>query len=158
MTGGTFNNTNSVIMFNGNTDQNIQTIAPFNSLNVNKTSVLFTLSNDVTVNAILSFSKGNIQTGNNKIIIPALGSVTGAAKTTGWVNGNLQRNFSIGSNGLRLFDIGDSGFYSPATVQFANVSTSGNVVAAVIGKEHPQIDFSGISKDLDVNGNKIIPR
>jgi hypothetical protein len=151
MTGGTFNNTNSVIRFDGSLNQDIQTIAPFNSLNVAKTSDTLKLSGDITVNAILSFTNGKIQTGDHTVILPASGTVTGASQSTGWVFGNLQRNVAAGSNVSRTFVIGGAGYYSPATVLFASVTTTGNLKASAASTDHPQIDYSGIKKNYDVN-------
>lgn len=151
MNGGTFNNANSVIRFNGVNDQIIETIAPFNSVNINKFSGAVNLSSDITVNGILSFSSGKIETGNYTVIVPSTGSVTGAAQNTGWINGNLQKNVSTGTAVSRTFEVGSASYFSPATILFASVGTAGNVIASATATDHTQVDYSGIDSTRTVN-------
>ncbi|MEO6719010.1 MAG: hypothetical protein ABIN67_01550 [Ferruginibacter sp.] len=151
MTGGTFTNTNSVIKFNGITDQSIQTIAPFNSININKTAGVVNLLSDITVNAILSFTLSKIKTSTYKVIMPSTGTVTGAAQSTGWVRGNLQKNVATGSNVSKTFEVGDSLYYSPATVLFASVTTAGNLIGKATISDHLLADYSGIDTLKSVN-------
>ena len=148
---GTINSGTSTFILNGTGAQDIFSLSNFNNLTIKKASGSTTMSSNVTVNGILNFIAGTIKTGSNLLIQPSTGTVTGAAQNTGWVNGNLQKSIATGSNISRTFEIGDSLYYTPATMLFANVSVGGNLTANTTPAEHPQIDLSGINKNLDVN-------
>lgn len=151
MTGGTFTNTNSTILFNGTDDQKIQTIAPFNNVTLNKIFGSLSISNDITINKTLTFAKGTIRTGSNKVIIASSGNISGAGPTKGWVFGNLQKNIPVGSSVSQLFEIGDSLNYTYANILFSNVTTAGNVIAGVTPTDQPQSYYSAIDPGKSVN-------
>lgn len=152
MTSGTFTNTGSTFVFNGTAPQSINSTGAFNNLTVNKTTNPITLASNVTTNGILKFSAGKIQTGSSfSVIIPAGGSVTGAAQGTGWVHGKLQKNIATGSAVSRTFEIGDNTSYTPATVLYASVTNSGNLSAVTTTPDHPNISTSGINTIKSVN-------
>ncbi|MEP6948564.1 MAG: T9SS type A sorting domain-containing protein [Ginsengibacter sp.] len=148
---GTFAGGTGTIQFSGNASSNISGVTIFKNLTIKKASGLTTLSSNATVNGVLNFITGIIQTGNNLLIQPSSGTITAAAQNTGWVNGNLQKNIAVGSNVSNSFEIGDANYYTPVTILFANVSISGSLTANTTPADHPQIDFSGINKDLDIN-------
>jgi hypothetical protein len=151
MTSGTFTNTGSTIVFNGAATQDISSTGAFNNLTVKKTTNPVTLSSNITVNGVLNFITGKIQTGNNSVILPATGSVSGALQSTGWVYGKLQKNIATGSNVSRVFEIGDNTSYTPATLLFASVTTAGNLSAVVGTPDHPNLGTSGIDATRSVN-------
>ncbi|SKC99049.1 hypothetical protein SAMN05660461_1349 [Chitinophaga ginsengisegetis] len=152
MTGGTFTNTGSTIYFNGTADQSIASTGAFNHIKVNKTTGLVTLFTNATVNGTLTFMAGKIRTGTtNAVIIPATGTVSGAAQNTGWVYGRLQKNVATGTNVTRTYELGDSLNYTPATTLYANVSVAGNVLAGVYAVSHPNLLTSGLNTSRKVN-------
>lgn len=151
MTSGTFTNAGSTIYFSGRANQQVASTGAFNNIRINKTAGQVALQTNVTVNGSLTFTAKNIKTGNNTLIIPAGGTVTGAGQNTGWVYGRLQKNVAVGSSVSRTFEIGDSLVYSPATTLFASVSTAGNVTGVAIPGNHPNIATSGIDTTKDVN-------
>jgi len=152
MTSGTFTGTGSTIVFNGAAAQDISSTGAFNNLTVKKTINSVTLSSNITVNSILNFITGKIQTGSsNSVILPASGSVSGALQSTGWVYGKLQKNIATGSNVSRTFEIGDNTSYTPATIIFASVTTAGNLSATVGTPDHPSLSTSGIDATRSVN-------
>ncbi|HVI47043.1 MAG TPA: hypothetical protein VM802_19355 [Chitinophaga sp.] len=151
MTGGTFTNTGSTIWFSGITTQNINSTGAFNSIRVNKPTGQINLLSNATANGTLTFTRGNIKTGSNAVIIPAGGTVTGAGQSTGWVYGRLQKNVSTGSAVSRTFEVGDSLVYSPATTLFASVGTAGNILGSVTAGSHPGLSSSGINTSKKVN-------
>ena len=106
------------------------------------------LANDLTINGTLTFTAGIITTSSNKVVIAAGGSVT---RTSGHVNGNLQKNIAAGSNVTQVFEIGDAATFSPATVIFATVTVSGNLVSFATAGDHPNISTSGADPNLSVN-------
>ncbi|MCX2449653.1 hypothetical protein OQX61_00080 [Pedobacter sp. PLR] len=151
MTSGTFTNTGNTIVLSGSTAQLVSSTGAFNNLTINKTTAFATLSSNVTVNGVLNFAAGKIKTGSNRVIIPATGNVTSASQATGWVYGKLQKNIATGTNVTRIFEVGDSISYTPATVLFAAVSTAGNLSSVVFNTDHPNLATSGISAGSSVN-------
>ncbi len=108
-----------------------------------------TLSNNLNINGVLTFTSGIITTSSaDTVIIASTGSVS---RTSGHVNGNLEKYFPTGSNVLRLFEIGDATTFAPDTVSFASVTTGGNLISSTAAGEHPQIASSKISSSSDVN-------
>jgi hypothetical protein len=151
MTGGSISGTNTTYTLNGTEDQQLKLLSNLVKLTINKSSGIVVLGSDITVNNITTFTKGNIQTGNYKVIIPSGGSVVGAGQSTGWVNGNLQKNIATGSSISRTFEIGDSTYYSPASILFASVGTAGNVIAKAVPSDHPESGYSLIDTTKSVN-------
>jgi hypothetical protein len=151
MTSGAFTNTGSTILLYGAGTQSISSTGSFNNLTLNKTAGLTTLSTDATVNGVLNFTSGKIRTGSNTVILPAGASISGASSTNGWVFGRLKKNVATGSNVTRAFEIGDSTNYTPATLLFASVSVTGNLVAATTVSDHPNLASSGINSNKSVN-------
>ena len=143
MTSGTFNNNNSTVNFNGTGVQNISSTGAFNNVTINKTSGSTNLLSDITANGKLNFVKGNITTGNNKMIIPQTGNVTGAGSGTGWVNGNLQKYMGSLSGGT--FEVGDALSYSPVSASFSGTFTPGSIIAKVIDRPQPNVASSTIA-------------
>ncbi|MEY3437880.1 MAG: hypothetical protein RL265_465 [Bacteroidota bacterium] len=108
-----------------------------------------TTSNDVTVSELLTLTSGIIETGSNRIILAATGSVT---RTSGHIYGNIRRYAPTGSVTAFLLPIGDAVNYSPVTIDFAgSVSGTGYLDAVVaIPNVAPEV-ASGISQTKYVN-------
>jgi len=151
MTSGAFTNTGNTILLSGTGTQDISSTGTFNNLTLNKTAGLTTLSTDATVNGVLNFTSGKIRTGLNTMILPAGASTSGASSSSGWVFGRLKKNVVTGSNVTRVFEIGDSTSYTPATLLFASVSVTGNLVAVTTTSDHPNLATSGINNNKSVN-------
>jgi hypothetical protein len=151
MTGGVLSGTNSTYILNGTNDQTLTLLSNLIKLTVNKSSGSVNLGSDVTVNNILTFTSGNIKTGNYKVVIPSTGTVNGAGQSTGWVNGNLQKYVATGASVSRTFEIGDSVYYTPASLLFSNVSTAGNFIAKATPTDHPNADNSGLDTTKSIN-------
>jgi hypothetical protein len=152
MTSGTFTNAGSTIVFNGAAPQDIFSTGAFNNLTVNKTVNPVTMTASTTVNGVLRFSAGKIQTGSSfSVILPAGGSVTNASQATGWVFGRLQKNAATGTAVARTYEIGDNTSYTPATVLFASVGTAGNLSAVTLTPDHPNIAASPLDPAKSVN-------
>src|SRR5882724_8805013 len=106
-----------------------------------------TLNSSPPINGTLTFTAGVITAGSNTVIIPLAGTVS---RTSGHVNGNLQKNVGAGANVVRNFEVGDSSIYSPVQVTFANVTAAGNLIAKAVSGEHPDIANSTIDALKDV--------
>lgn len=147
MSGGTFTNTNTTIRFNGTGAQTVSSTGNFNSVTVNKASGAISLSSNITVNATLTLTSGNITTNANTLIIPSSGTVS---RTSGHIIGNLQKNVATGSPS-RTFEIGDATVYSPAALTFASVTVAGNLVASTTTGDNSDVLNSGINPNKSVN-------
>ncbi|MGE7773225.1 hypothetical protein ACQKLP_00790 [Chitinophaga sp. NPDC101104] len=151
MSGGTFTNTGSTMVFAGTGTQQVSTIAPFNNFTVNKAAGFVQLATDVTVNGTLNFLAKNIRTGDMTVIMPTGSNVTGAAQATGWVFGNLRKPVPTGTGVARTLEVGDSLRYAPATLTFASVGTAGTVTAKTVGADLPDLNLSGMDAAKSVN-------
>ena len=147
---GIINSGTSTFKLNGSGTQDIYTASAFNNLSINKTSGATTLSSNATVNGVLNFIAGKIQTGSNMLIQPSTGTLIGAAQNTGWVNGRLQKNITTGAT-TKTYEIGDATSYTPVSLAFASVTTAGNLTAFTIAGDHPNISSSTISASRSLN-------
>ncbi len=149
---GTINSGTSTFTLNGTGSQNINTGSALNNLTINKAANSATLSSNVSVNGVLNFAGGQIQTGSNRLIQPSSGTVTGAGQTTGWVNGFLQKNIATGTTS-KTFEVGGPNNYTPVAVAFAGVTTAGDLTASVVSGDHANIGTSTINAAKTVNRN-----
>ncbi|WP_205943428.1 DUF2341 domain-containing protein [Pedobacter polaris] len=147
---GTINSGTSTFILNGTSTQNISTGSAFNNLTINKASGLSILLSDASVNGVLNFIAGKIQTGNYKLIQSSTGTITGAGQHTGWVNGKLQKYIITGATN-KIFEVGDATNYTPVTIAFANVTTAGNLTASTTASDHANIGSSVINPALTAN-------
>src|SRR6185436_1479610 len=86
-----------------------------------------------TVNGTLTLTNGTINTGSNKIVLPAAAIIS---RTNGWVNGNLQLGFD-GTHVTRTFTIGDASNYTAIDMNFNGLNVSGNVTASTTAGDDP---------------------
>ncbi|HTB51951.1 MAG TPA: gliding motility-associated C-terminal domain-containing protein [Ferruginibacter sp.] len=133
-TGGTFSTGKGTVDFDGSTTQTFTTnlaSETFNSLIIANTSANVVLAKNLTVNDSLLFTKGLLVTGANTLTMATGGIVSNASQSTGWVDGNLQRN--ITGTSPYVFDVGDATKYTPATITFNSVTTPGEITVSSAG-------------------------
>jgi len=147
---GTLNSGTSSFILNGTGLQEVHSGSAFNNLTINKVADVVSLNSDISVNGTLDFIAGQIQTGTNRVILPASGAITGAGQTTGWVNGDLQKNIPTGAPS-KTFEVGSPNNYTPATVAFASVTTAGDLTASAISGDQASIGSSTINPAQSVN-------
>jgi|GEM_PF-7035529 len=145
---GTFTQGTSTIILSGTSNQSVggSSANIFNNLTVNNAAGV-TLTADATVNATATLTSGIVTTNAFKLIIATGGTV---ARTSGYVNGFLQKNVATGAPS-RTFEVGGSSVYSPVTVVFTGVTTAGNLIAKATDGDHPDIVNSGIDASKSVN-------
>ncbi len=119
----------------------------FRNLHLNNTAG-FTQAVNNTVTGILTLASGILSTGSTLMIINNTG---GVSRTSGHINGNLQRYVATGANVSRVFDIGDAGRYGPVTLTFASVTTGGYVTARTTGTDHPSVTSGLLNSSRSVN-------
>jgi hypothetical protein len=87
-----------------------------------------TMSGNVSVSSSLNLTSGILNTTSAyTLTVTSVGTVT---RTSGWVNGNLNRNINVATNTSRVFNVGDATNYAPITLTFANVTTQGNLTVS----------------------------
>lgn len=146
---GTFTSNLAIYTFSGAAAQTFTgtnaaaTSFAFLTLN-NASGLTLTGAHTLQVTTLLTLAAGKITTGANHVYVSNGSNVSGA--TTGrFVEGNLRKPFSSG-NPSRIFEVGgNSGTsYSPVSVSFATVSTSGDLTVSSTSGQHPQIATSGL--------------
>jgi uncharacterized repeat protein (TIGR01451 family) len=105
------------------------------------------LTGNVSVASTLNLSSGLIQTAG---FVVHLDNAAVVNRTNGFVVGSVERAFVAGGAQSFTFPVGDS-VYSPLTLTFASVTTPGDVTAASVGGDHPQLTASGIIPGKSVN-------
>jgi len=103
---------------------------------------------DLTVSGTTALTNGRVITNANTLI--ANGAVT---RTTGYVDGLLQKPVTVGGPVVRTFEVGDALAYSPINVTFASVTGAGALIGKATGGDHPQIGSSDLIPSKSVNRN-----
>jgi hypothetical protein len=147
---GILNKGTSTFVLNGTSNQDISSVSSFNNFTVNKATGTANLLTNVTVDGILNFVAGNITTGDYQLVLPASGTVSGAAQNKGWVYGNLKKHIATGA-AAQTYEIGDGTNYTPVAVAFSNVTAAGDLMATTIAGDHPNISSSVINPAGSVN-------
>jgi hypothetical protein len=106
-----------------------------------------TLGGNVTATT-LTLTDGALTTGSNTLSIASGGSVV---RTSGYVIGTLQKHIAAGSAVGVTYEIGTANGYSPVDILFANVTTAGDLSAAIVPGDNPNIATSGIDQTKSVN-------
>ncbi len=137
------------VFMNGTTLQTIggSFSTSFRNLNLNNAAG-FTQPVNNTINGILTLANGVVSTGSTLVII---GSSGGVSRTSGYINGNLQRYVATGSGVSRVFDIGDATRYAPVTITFTTVTAGGYVTARTTAGDHPSILSGLLNNTKSVN-------
>lgn len=151
MNGGSIAGTNAIYELNGASNQTVNLLSQLNNVKINKSGGSVNLTSDMVITSNLNFVSGVINTNSNTVSILNSATITGAAHSTGWVNGNLKKHVPSGSSISKAFEIGNAIHYSPASIQFASVNTAGDLTATVFSADHPEIDYSGINPEKSVN-------
>ncbi|MCX6352189.1 MAG: T9SS type A sorting domain-containing protein [Bacteroidetes bacterium] len=141
----------SNFIFNGTSAQNAGTLLPTSVNNLTATSAGLTLGANCTVNGTLTLN-GKITTGTSTLGLTSAATLSGATSTK-YVVGNFMKNVAVGSSVSRTFEIGTSTAYTPVTLDFTSVTTTGNVTATSTDNDHGSISSSCINSAKSVNRN-----
>jgi len=118
------------------------------NVTVNNANGVSLAGGSLTIGGVLTFTSGNLGTGANTLALTATGSV---ARTSGHVVGNLRKNVATGSAVSRSFEIGTGSDYTPVDVQFASVTTAGDLTATTVAGDHPNLSGSLVNPNRSVN-------
>jgi hypothetical protein len=114
-------------------------------------SGMLALGNDINIRTTLTLTNGLINTGANKVILNATGSL---GRTNGYVNGNLQKNVATGSSVTRTFEVGDAANYTPVSLTFASVTTAGDLNVSTATPLSSQSNIGSIYLNTSVAVNR----
>jgi hypothetical protein len=171
---GTFSSGNGLFTFNGATAQTFSgNSITINLVALNNPAGLTLAANltagasppapppgSCTVNAVaaatvLTLTQGQITTGPNVLAINNGSAIAGAGVTTGgvtaFVNGNLQKSFTLAKNETRVFEVGSGSTYAPITFNLGCINSTGTLTVATFGSDSPQINSSNIDPIYNVN-------
>ena len=109
-----------------------------------------TLATNWQLAGALTFTSGGISTGANTLLLTSTGSVLGSAQGTGWVSGNLRRNFDAGASS-RTFDVGDATTYAPVTLAVAGAGAAFDLAASTQAGDHASLASSDLDPAKSVN-------
>ncbi|KAB1154936.1 YDG domain-containing protein [Flavobacterium luteum] len=125
-------------------------IASINNLTINNFENVILPARDIIINGTLNFVSGKIETGSQKLILAALGNVIGGG--TGWVIGNFQKYIATSTSAI-TYEIGDATNYRPINLNFASVTSAGDLTASVSQTAglHPQNSSSALNTTKIVN-------
>ena len=124
--GGTFTPNNRAVFFDGPSgNQTITGETTFDFLIVDKAAGTLILADNITCNQTLTLTNGVVNARTNNKSITALSTVN---RTNGHINGKMTKSTGTGAV-TRLFEIGTETDYSPVSMTFGNVSTSGLISA-----------------------------
>lgn len=146
--GGTFTPGTGTVTFNGTMAQTIGGSAGtiFNSLTISNAAGVSLSGVDATVSGTLDLGANKLATGANKVI---LASASGPTRTSGWVNGNLQKPVAAGNTSV-TFQVGGATNYAPITVNFTGVS-AGTLTGSTTDGQHPAFRDNSISSENYIN-------
>ncbi|HYF33246.1 MAG TPA: T9SS type A sorting domain-containing protein [Chitinophagaceae bacterium] len=119
-----------------------------NNLTIDRSSGI-SLGGDVTISGTLTFTNGNITPGVNTLYITSSGTV---ARTSGHVIGNLKKYIPTGAVS-KTFEVGDATAYGPVYVEFASVTTAGDLTIRSTGGDHANTGSSAINASKTANRN-----
>jgi hypothetical protein len=153
---GVFTAGNGTVTLSGTANSNIAgtTANTFNNLIINKTApatgVTITNATNHTVNNTLTLTSGTVTTGSNTLITAAICNLPSVSRTSGWVNGNLQKRIPAGASTC-TFEVGGTSAYTPITATFIAGALASNITAKSTDGDHASIATSGLDPSLTAN-------
>jgi len=124
------------------------TLGPLANVVVGATSALQVAAGDLVVQGSLSFP-GRIACAGPSRVVMAPGS-TFSPGPAAWVDGTLVLGVPAGSPSV-LFPVGDALVRTPVQLDFASVSTAGQLAARATAGDHPTLIGSGLDAAKSVN-------
>ncbi len=139
--------TGNTVTYNGSSTQAVNP-AIYRTLDVSgNTSNGVTIAANTTALAALVLGPTILTTGASTMI---MGPGATLSRTTGFINGNLQKNISGGTSS-QSFEVGSGTDYAPVQLNFNAVTVSGNVLVSTTPGDHPNIATSNLFANKTVN-------
>ncbi len=154
---GTFTEGSRTVTFDGTGLQKIINTnnEEFYNLQINKSSGTVTLvDNDITVNGTLSFPAANKSVLDSRTYGHSVIVAGTVSRTSGHVDGEMQKYFGTGDINNVVFEIGTAKQYTPAEVNIGpetgDAGSAGYIGMITYGTDHPKIDESTLNLDKNV--------
>ncbi len=129
-TGSNIIHNNRTVWFIGSAMQSISettlSLLQLGGMRIENSSNNVLLNCGLEISDTLSMFGGNILTDLNYVKILSIGTVE---RVSGAVVGNLKKEFPVGTNISKRFEVSDGKTYSPLDITFANISTAGYLTA-----------------------------
>ena len=123
----------------------------YTNLEVDNVTYGVGISGDMTINGILTLTKGIINAGTDTVFMSASGNVSRPV-TGGHINGFLSKYVPVNASPQSLtLEVGDASIYAPIDLTFIRVNTAGMIAGKTIAGEHPNLKQSGIDQNKDAN-------
>ena len=123
---------------------------PIDNLIINSNSSVRIVNNDLIIGNKLTMSGGNIDATSERLIL-SNPSITSLVRTSGLVTGKMQRAIGLNGGFSYLFPVGNGANYTPLTLNFAGLSTAGNITVESVGGIQPNIGSSLLNNSKTVN-------
>jgi hypothetical protein len=123
------------------------------NLNLTNASNALSLSGNKQVSGILNINSGNILTNNDTLFMNDGSTLN---RNAGYVIGNLAKYFDASTNTSNTFEIGTYLGYTPITISFQSIITSGFVTCKSNDSDYVSITSSGLKPTKSINRNWLI--
>jgi hypothetical protein len=144
----------TVFSFAGSAPQSIDVQGTFTPnasavIDVNNAAGVSLVTN-VSLNGLLTFTNGRLNTGARTLSLAATSDVFGAGQGSGWVNGNLKKTYAPGAFSNTL-DVGDAATYAPIGISGSGAGAGFSLTASTTAGDHPNLATSTIDPLRSVN-------
>ncbi len=103
----------------------------FQNLTINSSGGNINLSSSIYLNGTLTLTSGNIITNSFTVYINNPGTINGGS-SSGFIDGNLSREFSTGGSDTKDFPIGNSSDFRPIQLTTAGLDAGGSISAHLV--------------------------
>lgn len=151
MTGGTLTGTNPTYILNGTGSQTLSVLSSLVRLTINKSSGTVVLGSDISVSIALTLTAGKIDLSNyNCTILPSAG-ITGISPSNYFIaEGTGAFIQQVAAGETKLFPVGSSSNYYPASITLTGGSTTDNFSVRVKNQAYRQGETGSV-----VNSNVV---
>lgn len=109
-----------------------------------------TLDSDRSIDLLLTFVNGVVNTGANTLTLASGGTVSGAGSAS-YVLGRFEKGIAA-ATATKTFEIGDASGYTPVVLDFTGTSNgTGSILAYTTNGDHPELASSNFSSSKTVN-------
>ena len=157
MTGGALSGTTSTYKLDGVNNQTLILLSNLINLTVNKSGGEVVIGSNVTVNMVTNFTAGKINIGNYNFTVGSSGSITNYNSSKYFIatgTGTLVQQVING--GSRIFPVGFTSTYLPATIALTGASTTDNFNVRLLGAVYSQGDNGSVITTNAVNATWMI--
>lgn len=157
MTGGALSGTTSTYKMDGVNNQTLTLLSNLINLTVNKSGGEVVLGSNVTVDMVTNFTAGKVNIGNYNFTVGSSGSITNYNSSKYFIatgTGTLIQQVTNG--GSKVFPVGFTSTYLPATIALTGASTTDNFNVRLLVAVYSQGDNGSVITTNAVNATWMI--